>query len=177
MSDSLRPHGLHHARLPCSSLSPGVCSNSCPLTRWCHPTISSSVAPFSSCPQPFPASESFPVSQLFTSGGQSTGASASASVLPMNIRGWFPLGLIGLTSLLPKGLSRIYFSNTVEKHHFSSLSVFMVKLSHPKMTTGKTIVSTLWTFVRKVMYLLFNTLSRFIIAFFPRSKLLLMSWL
>ena len=100
MSDSLWPHGPCHARLPCPSLSPGMCSNSCPLSRWCHPTISSSVTPFSSCLQSFPASRPFPMSQLFASGGQSIGAWTSASVLPMNIQGWFPLGLTGLISLL-----------------------------------------------------------------------------
>ena len=99
MFDSLQPHGLQHARLPCPSLSPQACSNSYPLNQWYHPTISSSVAPFSSCPQSFPASGSFPVSKLFISGGQSIGASALASVLPMNIQGWFPLGLTGLVSL------------------------------------------------------------------------------
>ena len=95
-SNSLWPHGLQHTRLPCPPLSPGVCSNSPPLSRWCHPTISSSATPFSSCPQSFPASEYFPVSRLFTSGGQNTGASTSASVLPMNSQGWFPSGLTGL---------------------------------------------------------------------------------
>ena len=100
LSYSLRPHELQHARLPCSSLSPGVCSNSCPLSQLCHPAISSSVVPFSSCSQPFPASgESFPMSQLFASGGQSIGASASASVLPVNSQGWFPLGWSGVISL------------------------------------------------------------------------------
>ena len=99
MSDSLQPHGLQHARLPCPSLSPRVYSNSCPLSRWCHPVILSSVVPFSSCLQPFTASGSFPKSQFFTSDGQSTGASASASILPMNIQGWFPLGLTGVISL------------------------------------------------------------------------------
>ena len=94
-SDSLWPHGLQHTRLPCSSLSPRVCSNSCSLSWWCYPTISSSVAPFSCCLQSFPASGSFPMSQCSASGGQSTGASASATVLPMNIQGWFPLGLTG----------------------------------------------------------------------------------
>ena len=93
MSDPLQPHGLYHNRLPCPSLSPGVCSNSCPLNRWCHPTISSSVIPFSSCLQSFPASGSFPVSWLFVLGGQSIGAPTSAAVLPLNIQGWFPLGL------------------------------------------------------------------------------------
>ena len=115
VSDSLRPHGLHHTRLPCPSPSPGACSNSCPLSRWCHPTISSSVVPFSSCLQSFPASESFIIGRLFASGGQSIGASASASVLLMNIQGWFPLGLTGLISLQPKRLSRI-FNITAQKH-------------------------------------------------------------
>ena len=111
MSNSLWPHGLQHTRLPCASRSPGVCSNSCPLSHLIL-TISSSVDPFSSCPQSFPASGSFPMSQLFTSGGQSIGASASVSVLPMNIQDWCPLGLIDLTSLLSKGLSRV-FSSTI----------------------------------------------------------------
>ena len=110
MSDSLQHHGLSHARLPCPSPSPRVCSNSCPLSWWCHPTISSSVVPFSSFLQSCSASESFPTSQPFTSGGQSSGASASASVLPMNIQDWFLLRLTGLISLLSKRLSRV-FSN------------------------------------------------------------------
>ena len=120
MSDSLWPHGLLHARLHCPLPTPGACLNSCPLSRWCHPTISSSVAPFSSCPQSFPGSRSFPMNGLFASGGQSIRASASASVLPMNIQGWFPLGLIGLISLLSKGLSRVFSSTTVWKHQFFS---------------------------------------------------------
>ena len=103
MFDSLLPHRLQHVRLPCPSLSPGVCSNVCPLSQWCHPTISSSVASFSPCLQSFPASGSFPMSQIFASGGQSIGASASASVLPMNTQSWFPLGLIGFISLMSKG--------------------------------------------------------------------------
>ena len=113
MSDSLKPHGLQHARLPCPSLSPGDCSKSHPLSQWCHPTISSSVIPFSSHLQFLPASGSFPVSQLFASGGLSIETSASASVLPMNIQGSFPLGSTGLISLLSKGLSRVpsYFSH------------------------------------------------------------------
>ena len=117
MSDSLRPHGLQHTRLPRPSLSPWVCSNSCPLNQWCHPTILSSVVSFS-CLQSFPASGSFPVSRFFASDGQSIRASASALVLPMNIQGWFPLGLIGLMSLLAKGLSRVFSSTTVGKHQF-----------------------------------------------------------
>ena len=99
VSSSLQPRGLQHTRLPCSSLSPGACSNSCPLSWWCHPTISSSVIPFSSCLQPFPALGYFPMSGLFASGGQNNGASASASVLPMNIQDWFPLELTGCISL------------------------------------------------------------------------------
>ena len=105
MSDSLQPHGLQHARPPCPSPTPGVYSNSCPLSQWCHPTISSSVIPFSSCLQFFPASGSFQMSQLSASGGQSIGVSASKSVLPMNIQDWFPLGLTGWISLQSKGLS------------------------------------------------------------------------
>ena len=118
VSDSLQPHALQHARPPCPSLSSRVCSNSCPLNRWCHPTNSSSVIPFSSCPQSFPASGSFQMSQLFPSGGQSIGVSASASVLPMNIQGWFLLGLTGLISLQSKGLSRAFSSTTVQKPQF-----------------------------------------------------------
>ena len=110
VSDSLWPHGLQHAGLPWPSPSPGVCSNSCPLSQWCYLTISSSVVPFSSCPQSFPASGSFPMSWLFTPGGQTIGASASATVLPMNTQGWFPLGLTGLISPEPKGLTRVLSS-------------------------------------------------------------------
>ena len=109
-------YGLWHARLPCQSPSSEVCSNSYPLNQWCHPTISSSVIPFFSCLQSFPASGSCPMSRLFTSGGQIIGASASASVLPMNIQGWFPLGLTGFISLLSKGLSRVFSNTTVQKH-------------------------------------------------------------
>ena len=110
MSDSLRLHGLQHARLPCPSPPPGACSNSCPLSQWCHTTISSSV------PQSFPASGSFVMSWLFTSGAQSIGASASGSVLPVNIQDWFPLGWTGWISLLSKGLSRVFSNTTVQKH-------------------------------------------------------------
>ena len=130
ISDTLQPHGLQHTRLPGPSLSPRVYSNSCPRSWWCHLTVSSSVAPFSSCPQSFPASVSFPMSQLSASGGQSIGASASSSVLPMNIQGWFPLGLTGLISLLSKGLSRVSSKTTVQEDpleeematHFSILT-------------------------------------------------------
>ena len=118
MSDSLRPHGLRHARPPCPSPTPRVHSNSCPLSWWCHPAISSSVVPFSSHLQYFPASECFQMSQLFTSGGRSIGISASESVLPMNIQDWFPLGWTGWISLLSKGLSRVFSNTTVQKHQF-----------------------------------------------------------
>ena len=122
------PHGLQHTRLLCPLLSPRVCSNSCPLSQWCHPTISSSVVPFSSCPLSFPASGSFPMSQLFTSGGQSI--RASAPVHPVNIQGWFPLGLTGLISLLSKGLSGVFSSTTVQKHQFFSTQPSLWSNSH-----------------------------------------------
>ena len=118
VSDSVRPHGLQHARLPCPSSTPGACSNSSPSSRWYHSTISSSVIPFSSCPQSFPASGSFLMSWLFASGGQSIGVSASTSVLPMNIQNWFPLGLTDLIFLQSKGLSRVFSNTTVQKHQF-----------------------------------------------------------
>ena len=129
MSDSLGPHGVQHARLPCPSLSPRVCSNSCPLSRLCHPTISSSVAPFSSCLQSFPASGSFPMRQFFTSSGQSW-RFISASVLPMNIQGSFPLGLTGLISFLSKGLSRVFFSTIIQKHQLFSAQPSLLSNSH-----------------------------------------------
>ena len=129
MSDSLRPHGLQHTRLPRPSLSPWVCSNSCPLNQWCHPTILSSVVSFS-CLQSFPASGSFQMSQFFTSGGQSIGASVSTSVLSMHIQGWFPLGLLGLISLLAKGLSRVFSSNTIWKHQFFGAQSSLWSNSH-----------------------------------------------
>ena len=119
MSDYLQPHGLQHTRPPCPSSTPGVYSNSCPLHQWCHPTISSSVIPFSSCPQSFPASGSFQMSQLFTSGGQSTGVSDSTSVPPINTQEW-SLGWTGWISLQLKGLSRV-FSNTTVKKNINSL--------------------------------------------------------
>ena len=118
LSSSLWPHRLQHARPPCPSPTPRVYPNSCPLSRWCHPTISSSVIPFSSCPQSSPASGSFQMGQLFASGGQSIGVSASTSVLPMNIQDWFPLGWTGWISLQSKGLSRGFSNTTVQKHQF-----------------------------------------------------------
>ena len=146
MSDSLWPHGLKHTRLPCLSPTPGACSNSCPLSQWCHPTISSSVVPFSSCLQSFPASGSFPVSLFFTSGGQSIGAPASASILSMNIQDWFPLGWTGWISLQSKGLSRVFFNTTVQRH-LSVLS-FLYSLTLTSIQdTGKIIALTRQTFV------------------------------
>ena len=118
MSDFLQPHGLKQTRLPCPSPTPGAYSNSCPLSQWCHPTIPSSVVPFSSHLQSFPASGSFQMSQLFASGAQSTGVSASALVLPMNIQDWFPLGWTGWISLQSKGHSRVFSNTTVQKHQF-----------------------------------------------------------
>ena len=128
VSDSLRPHGLQHARFPCPSPTPGAYSNFCPLSQWCHPTISSSVIPFSFHLQSFPASESFQMSQFFASGGQSIGA--SASVLPINIQDWFPLGWTGLISLLSKRLSRVFSNTTVQKHQFFSAQLSLWSNSH-----------------------------------------------
>ena len=116
VSNSLQPHGLQHARLPCPSPTDGACKNSCPSNWWCHPTISSSVIPFSSCPQSFPASGSFSMSQFFTSGGQSIGVSISTSVFPMTTRDWSPVGLTGWISLQSKGVSRVFSNTTVQKH-------------------------------------------------------------
>ena len=155
VSYSLRPHELQHSRPPCSSPTPGVHPNPCPLSRWCHPTISSSVIPFSSCPQSFPASGSFQMNQLFASGGQSIGVSALTLVLPMNSQDWSPLGWTGWISLQSKGLSSHL------QHHSSKASIlccsafFIGQLSHPYMITGKTIALARWTFVGKVMSLCF----------------------
>ena len=177
MSYSPWPHVLQHARPPCPSPTPGVYSNSCPSSQWCHPAMSSSVSPFSSCPQSLPVSGSFPTSQLFASGGQSIGASASASVLPMNTQDWSPLGWTGWISLQSKGLSRVFFNTTVQKHQFFGTVFLTVQLSHPYMTTGKNIALIRRTFVSKVMSLLFNMLSRFVIPLLPRSKHFSISWL
>ena len=147
---------MQHVRPPCPPPTPGVYSNSCALTRWCHPTISSSVVPFSSCLQSFPASGSFQMSQFFVSAGQSIGASASASVLPMNIQNRFPLGWIWMELLAVQGTLK-----SLLQHHSSKASIlwcsdfFMVQLSYPYMATGKTIALTRWTFVGKVICLCF----------------------
>ena len=171
MSDSLQPHGLQHVRLPCPSPTPRAYSDSCPSSQWCHPTISSSVIPFSSCLQSFPASGSFPRSHFFASGGQSIRVSASALVLPMNIQDWFPLGWTGWISLQSKGLSRVFSNTTVQSINSWALSfLYSPTLSHPYMTTGKTVALTRWSFVGKVISLLFNMLSRLVITFFFFSE-------
>ena len=168
MSHALHSHELQHAKPPCPTPIPRIYPKSCPLSRWCHPTISSSVVPFSSCAQTFPASGSFTMSQFFASDGQRIGVSASASVLPMNIQDWFPLGL---NLLAVQGTLR-----SLLQHHSSKVSTlwhsafFIAQLSHTYVTTGKTIVLTRRTFVGEVMSLLFNMLSRLVIAFLTRGK-------
>ena len=172
MSDSLWPHGLQHARPPCPSPTLGVYPNSSPLSRWCHPTISSSVVPLSI---------TFNLSQhqgLFASGTQSIGVSASASVLPVNIQDWFPLGLTSWISLQSKGLSWVFSSTTVQKHQFFGTQLSSQSNSHIHIRLlKKTIALTRRTFVGQVMSLHFNMLSRLIITFLPGSKSLLISWL
>ena len=174
VSDSLQPHELQHTWFPCPSPTPRIYPNSCPLSQWCHPAISSSVVPFSSCHQSFPAPWSFQMSQPFASGGQSIGVSASTSVL------------LGLISLRMDWLDLIAVQGTVKsllQHHSSEASIlihsafFIVQLSHPYVTTGKTTALTRRIFVDKVMSLLFHMLSRLVITFLPRSKRLLISWL
>ena len=178
MSDFLWPHGMQHARPPCPSPTPGACSNSCPLSQWCHPAISSSVVPFSSRLQSIPASWSFQISQFFASGDQSIGVSASASVLPIEYSGLISFRMDWLALLAVQGTLKSLF-----KHHSSKASIlwhsafFIVQLSRPYMTTGKTIALTRWTFVNKVISLLFNMLSRLVTTFLPRTKCLLISWL
>ena len=177
VSDSLQPHESQHARPPCPSPTPRVHPNPCPLSRWCHPAISSSMVPFASCPQSLPASGSFPMSQFFARGGQSTGVSASAC--PSNEHP-------GLISFRMDWLDLLAVQGTLKsllQHQSSKASIplhsafFTVQLSQPYMTTGKTIALTRRTFVGKVMSLLFNMLSRLVKTFLPRSKHLLISWL
>ena len=164
---TLQPHGLQHAKLPCPSPIPGACSNSRPSSQWCHPTISSSVVPFSSCLQPFPTSVSFPMNQSFTSGGQNIGVSASASneysaLISFRID-WFDLFAVQgtLKSLLQHHSSKAQF--------LPGSAFFIVQLLHPYLTTGKTIALSRWTFVGQVMSLLFTMLSRLVMAFLTRS--------
>ena len=171
MSNSLQPHGLQHTKLASPSSTPGTYSNSCPLSQWCHSTISSSVVPFSHL-QSFPASGSFQMSEFFTSGGQSIGVSTSTLVLPMNIQDWFPLGLTGWISVQFKGVKSLLQKHSPKASVLRHSAFFVLQFSHPYMATGKTIAFTRWTFVGKVMSLLFNMLSRLVIAFLPRSKCL-----
>ena len=172
MSDSLWPHGLQHAPLRCPSQTPRVYPSSCPLSLWCHLTISFSVVPFSSHLQSVPASESFPMNQFFASGGQSIGVSASTSVLPMNTQDWSHLGWTGWISLQSKGLSRVFSNTTVQKHQFFGTQL----LQSPTLTSiHDHIALTRWTFVGKVVSLIFNMLSRLLMTFLPRSKRLLIS--
>ena len=168
MCDSLRPHEPQHTRPPCPSPTPGVHPNPCALRRWCHPTLSSSVIPFSSCPQSFPASGSFQTSQLFVSGGQSIGVSASISVLPMNTQDWSPLGWTGWI-LQSKGLSRVFSNTTVQKHQFFDPQLCLESNSHIHTWPLEIITLTRRTFVDKVMSLLFNMLSRLVITFLPKE--------
>ena len=178
-SNTLWPHELQHARLACPSLFLGVCSNSCPLNQWCHLTVSSSVTPLLLLHSIFPNIRIFSSALALCLRCPRIGdsASASASVLPMNIHGWFPLGLTDLASLLSKGLSRVS-SNTGSKTSILWQSAFtVVQLLHLHITTGKNKALVTWIFVGKMMTLLFNTLSRFTITFLPRSKCLFISWL
>ena len=155
VSTSLWPHGLHQTRLPCPSPTPGACSYPCSSSQWCHPTISSSVIPFSSCLQYSSASGSFPMSQFFTSGGQNIGA--SVSVLPMNIQEWILLGLTGWISLQSKGLSRVFSDTTVKSINSWHSAFFIVQLSHPYMTTGKNIALILY-----YIYILYSVSCSFV---------------
>ena len=159
MSDSLQPHEPQYTRPSCPSPTPRVHPNPCPLSRWCHPTISSSVIRFSSCPQSFPASGSFPMSQLFASGGQSIGVSASALVFPMNTQDWPPLGWTGWISLQSKGLSRVFSNTTVQKHQFFSsilqlnTTLFSIYLTasklEQKLSNQESYLTTMFQFFTK----------------------------
>ena len=184
MSNSLWPHGLQHTRLPCPSPTPRACSNSCPSGQWCHPTISSSVVPFSSCLQSFTIRVCSDESALHIKWSKYW--SFSISISPSNeYSGLFPLGLMSLISLQSKGLSRIFSNTTVQKHQFFSAQISLWSNSHihtwllEKLWKNywKNIALTVLIFVGQVISLLFNMLSRFVIAFLPRSKRLLISWL
>ena len=183
MSNSLQPLGLQHTRPTCPSPTPRVYSNSCPIESvmpsnhliLCHPLL---LLPSINRSFPTTSNRSFPKSQFFASDGHSIEVSAAASVFPMNIQGWFPLGLTDCISFQSKGLSRVFSNTTVQKHQFfSAQPSFMVQLSHPYMTTRKTTAFTTWIFVGKVLSLLLNMLFRSVIAFLSRSKRLLISWL
>ena len=177
VSDSLQPHELQHARPPCPSPNLRVYSNPCPLSWWCHPTVSSSVVLFSSHLQSFPASGSFQMSQFFASGGQRIAVSASASVLPVNIQDWSPLGWTGWISLQSKGLSRVFSNTTVQKHQFFSTQLLysLTLTSIPDHGKNHSLDETDLCWQSNVSA--FNMLSRLVITFLPRSKSLLISWL
>ena len=179
VSNPLQPHGLQHARLPSPSLSPGACSNSCPLSQWCHPTSLSSVVPFSSRLQSFSASVSFPKCQFFKSGGETIGVS-SFNISPSNkYSGLISFRIDWFDLLAVQGTLKSFLQHHNSKASFlpsSRSPFFMVQLSHAYLTTEKTTALTTWSFVGKVMSLLLNTLSRFVIAFLPRSNHLLISW-
>ena len=176
MSDSLQCHGLQHARSPCPSPTPGAYSNSCPLSRWCHPTFSSSVVPLF-CLQSFPALGSFQMSQFFASDGQSIGVSASASVLPMNMQEWFLLEWTGWISLQSKGPSRVFSNTTVQKHQFFGTQLSLWSNSHIHIWLLEKTELDYKDLCWQSNVSDFNMLSRFVIAFLPRSKRLLISWL
>ena len=165
VSDSLQPHGLQQARLPCPSPTPVACSNSHPLSWWCHPTILSSVVPFSSCFQSFPASGSFPMSQFFASGGQSIGASASASVLPMNIQDWFPLGWTGWISLQSKGLSRVFSNTRVQRHLFFSAQISLCHSAFYMFVVSSPIlkISSGWGLSHTFLWIIFLCVHGFVV--------------
>ena len=172
MSDFLRPHGLQHTTPPCPSPTPRVYSNSSPLGWWCHPTNSPSVIPFPSHLQSFPASGSSEMSQFFASGGQSIGVSASASVLPMTIQDRFPLGWTGWSSLAVQGILKSFLQHNNSKASiFQCSAFFIVRLSHPYVTTGKTIALSRRNFVGNIMSLLFNMQSTLVITFLPRASI------
>ena len=177
VSDPLQPHESQYARPPCPSPTPGVHSDSRPSSGWWHPAISTSVVPFSSCPQSFPASESFPMSQLFAWGGQSTGVSALASALTKNTQDWSPSEWTGWISLQSKDSQE-----SSPTPQFKSINSSVLSFLHSPTVTSihdhrKTIVLTRWTLVSKVMSLLLNMLSRLVITFLPRSKCVFISWL
>ena len=177
-SNSLWPHGQQHARSPCPSPIPRVYSNSCPLSPWCHPTISFSVIPFSSCPQSFPASGSFPMSLFFKSCGESIGISASASSPSNEYSGLISFRMDWFDLLAVQGtLKSLLQCHSSKASILQCSAFFIVQLSYPYITTGKTIALRRWIFVDKLMSLLFNILSRLVITFLPRSKHLLISWL
>ena len=166
MSDSLLPHGLQHTKLPCPSPIPGACSNSSPLSWWCHPTNASSVIPLSSRLQYFPVSGSFPMRQFFPKYRRFSPSNEYSGLISF-MMDWFDV-------FQSKGLSRVFSNTTVQKNQLFSTQVSLLR--HPYMTTGKNIALTRWTVVGKVISLLFNMLSRFVITLFPRSKYLLISW-